>query len=212
MSLYQKYRPQEFDSLAGQEHVKKTLQQALRKNVVSHAYLFCGPRGTGKTTTARLIAKALNCPNFDAETAEPCNKCDICESISNSSLIDVIEIDAASNRGIDEIRELKETIRFAPTLVKNKVYIIDEVHMLTNEAFNALLKTIEEPPENVFFILATTESHKVPETIMSRCQRFDFKRINHQALVDRLEFICQTEGLDFEREALESVYLSFVLI
>ncbi len=207
MSLYQKYRPQEFDSLAGQEHIKRTLQQALKKDLVSHAYLFCGPRGTGKTTTARLIAKAVNCPDFNIETAEPCNKCKICEAITNSSLIDVIEIDAASNRGIDEIRELKETIRFAPTLAKNKVYIIDEVHMLTNEAFNALLKTIEEPPTNVYFILATTELHKVPETIISRCQRFDFKRINHQDLVDRLEFICKKEAIEFEREALEMISL-----
>lgn len=205
MSLYQKYRPQEFDSLAGQEHVKKTLKAALMRDLVSHAYLFCGPRGTGKTTTARLIAKSLNCPNFDMATGDPCNKCEICESITNSSLIDVIEIDAASNRGIDEIRELKETIRFAPTLAKNKVYIIDEVHMLTNEAFNALLKTLEEPPENVFFILATTEAHKIPETIMSRCQRFDFRRISNLDLINRLKFIAEAENIEYEESALEMI-------
>jgi DNA polymerase-3 subunit gamma/tau len=205
MSLYQKYRPQEFDSLAGQEHIKKTLKAALMRDLVSHAYLFCGPRGTGKTTTARLLAKSLNCPNFDMSTGDPCNKCDICESITNSSLIDVIEIDAASNRGIDEIRELKETIRFAPTLAKNKVYIIDEVHMLTNEAFNALLKTLEEPPENVFFILATTEAHKIPETIMSRCQRFDFRRISNLDLINRLKFIAEAEKIEYEESALEMI-------
>jgi DNA polymerase-3 subunit gamma/tau len=205
MSLYQKYRPQEFDSLSGQEHVKKTLKNALKRSLIAHAYLFCGPRGTGKTTTARLIAKSLNCPDFNFETGDPCNKCKICKAITNSELIDVIEIDAASNRGIDEIRELKETIRFAPTLAKNKVYIIDEVHMLTNEAFNALLKTLEEPPENVFFILATTEVHKIPETILSRCQRFDFRRISTLDIVERLKFIAKTEKLEYEDEALEII-------
>jgi DNA polymerase-3 subunit gamma/tau len=205
MSLYQKYRPQEFDSLSGQEHIKKSLKNALKKGVVAHAYLFCGPRGTGKTTSARLIAKSLNCLNFDAEKVSPCNECEICIGINNGSLIDVVEIDAASNRGIDEIRELKETIRFAPTIAKNKVYIIDEVHMLTNEAFNALLKTLEEPPENVFFVLATTEVHKVPETILSRCQRFDFRRISNSDIVKRLEYIARQEKFDYDIEALEMI-------
>jgi DNA polymerase-3 subunit gamma/tau len=205
MSLYQKYRPQEFDSISGQLHIKKSLQAALKRDMVAHAYLFCGPRGTGKTTTARLIAKSLNCPDFNKELLEPCNKCNICEAISSSALIDVIEIDAASNRGIDEIRELKETIRFAPTIAKNKIYIIDEVHMLTNEAFNALLKTLEEPPSNVFFVLATTEVHKIPETIISRCQRFDFRRISKNDLIERLKFIAETENIKYEIEALEMI-------
>lgn len=170
---------------------------------VNHAYLFTGPRGTGKTSTARLLAKAINCPNV--KDSEPCNTCDICQEISEGRLIDIIEIDAASNRGIDEMRDLREKINFAPTRAKSKVYIIDEVHMLTKEAFNALLKTLEEPPSHVYFILATTEVHKIPETILSRCQRFDFKRIDDQVLVDRLKYIANEEKIQTEDKALELI-------
>ncbi len=203
MSLYRKYRPQNFGSLVGQDHVSVTLSNALKLGRVSHAYLFTGPRGTGKTTTARIMAKAVNCLNLKDGT--PCEECEICRDINDGRLIDVIEIDAASNRGIDEMRDLKEKINFAPTRAKNKVYIIDEVHMLTKEAFNALLKTLEEPPPNVYFILATTEVHKVPETILSRCQRFDFRRINLATMVDRLKFIAAQEKIEAEEKALQMV-------
>jgi DNA polymerase-3 subunit gamma/tau len=205
MSLYLKYRPQKFAHLVGQDHIRVTLQNAIKKAQVSHAYLFCGPRGTGKTSSARLIAKAINCPNFDAKGIEPCDSCDVCEAINAGRLIDIIEIDAASNRGIDEIRELKETIKFAPTQVANKVYIIDEVHMLTNEAFNALLKTLEEPPDNVYFILATTEVHKIPDTIISRCQRFDFRRMTDKTIEARLAFIAQSENIEIEAGVLDMI-------
>jgi DNA polymerase-3 subunit gamma/tau len=205
MSLYLKFRPQTFTDLVGQDQVSKTLKRAFEKNMVNHAYLFCGPRGTGKTSTARILAKSLNCLNYDAAKGEPCNECDICKAINEAKLIDIVEIDAASNRGIDEIRELRDTIKFAPTQAKNKIYIVDEVHMLTKEAFNALLKTLEEPPENVFFILATTEAHKIPETIVSRCQRFDFKRIGEKAIADRLAFIAEAEGFETDSEALDLI-------
>lgn len=204
VSLYRKYRPQNFQNLVGQDHIRTTLLNALKSGHVSHAYLLCGPRGTGKTSTARLLAKALNCTD-PAEEAEPCDKCEMCEDIREGTLIDLIEIDAASNRGIDEIRDLKDKINFAPTRAKNKVYIIDEVHMLTKEAFNALLKTLEEPPEHVFFVLATTESHKVPETIISRCQRFDFKRITKKAITTRLMYIAQLENIETEEAAVEAI-------
>ncbi len=204
MSLYRKYRPQDFDNLIGQEHIKTTLLNAIQQEKISHAYLFCGPRGTGKTTTARLIAKAINCDNISSN-GEPCNKCFQCMSANESSLVDLIEIDAASNRGIDEIRDLREKIRFAPSQAKNKVYIIDEVHMLTKEAFNALLKTLEEPPPHVFFIIATTETHKVPATIISRCQRFDFHRISIDSLINRLKHIAEMENIKYEIEALELI-------
>ncbi len=203
MSLYRKYRPQSFGNLVGQEHIRTTLTNALKNQKVAHAYLFTGPRGTGKTSTARLMAKAINCQSL--QNSEPCEKCDICRDISEGRLIDLIEIDAASNRGIDEIRDLREKINFAPTRAKNKVYIIDEVHMLTKEAFNALLKTLEEPPSHVYFILATTEVHKIPETILSRCQRFDFKRIDQKTLVDRLGFIAKEEKIEAENDALEAI-------
>ncbi|MBT3704949.1 DNA polymerase III subunit gamma/tau [Candidatus Peregrinibacteria bacterium] len=204
IALYRKYRPFNFKNLVGQDHIKNTLTNAFKSDNPSHAYLFCGPRGTGKTTTARLIAKALNCENLQ-EGYEPCNECNFCTSINDANLIDLIEIDAASNRGIDEIRDLKEKINFAPTRAKTKVYIIDEVHMMTKEAFNALLKTLEEPPSYVYFILATTEVHKIPETIISRCQRFDFKRIDEKALMSRLGYIAQLENIKAEDKALEAI-------
>jgi len=204
ISLYRKYRPQNFKNLVGQDHIRTTLLNAIKEGHPAHAYLFCGPRGTGKTSTARLLAKALNCTNPDEE-CEPCDKCEMCESVREGNLIDLIEIDAASNRGIDEIRDLKDKINFAPSRSKNKIYIIDEVHMLTKEAFNALLKTLEEPPAHVYFVLATTESHKVPETIISRCQRFDFKRISQKAITTRLMYIAQMEEIQAEETAVEAI-------
>lgn len=203
MSLYRKYRPKDFPGLIGQEHIKTTLLNAIRAGSIAHAYLFTGPRGTGKTTTARLLAKAIN-----AEVMTDDGRFDgseIAEEIDRGRLIDVIEIDAASNRGIDEIRDLREKISYAPTRAKNKVYIIDEVHMLTKEAFNALLKTLEEPPSFVFFILATTEIQKVPETIISRCQRFDFRRITEAVLFEHLKQVAELEGIKAEEEALRIV-------
>ncbi len=200
MSLYRTYRPKDFVSLIGQEHIKTTLLNAIKSNRVSHAYLFTGPRGTGKTTTARLLSKAINAEKVnDNGTFEPS---EILDEIEAGKLIDIIEIDAASNRGIDEMRDLREKINFAPTRTKNKVYIIDEVHMLTKEAFNALLKTLEEPPSFVYFVLATTEISKVPETIISRCQRFDFRRITLNDLIDRLKEIAKIEKIETEDEAL----------
>ncbi|MFA6918161.1 MAG: DNA polymerase III subunit gamma/tau [Candidatus Gracilibacteria bacterium] len=204
VSLYRKYRPHNFDNLVGQDHIKNTLINALKGNRVSHAYLFSGPRGTGKTSAARLLAKALNCSNL-TDQYEPCNECELCNDINSGRLIDLIEIDAASNRGIDEVRDLKEKIGFSPTRSKFKIYIVDEVHMMTKEAFNALLKTLEEPPSHVYFILATTEVHKIPETIISRCQRFDFKRINKKALMTRLSYIAQKEGIQAQDTALEII-------
>ncbi|MFH1284001.1 MAG: DNA polymerase III subunit gamma/tau [Candidatus Peregrinibacteria bacterium] len=204
IALYRKYRPYNFDNLVGQDHIKNTLINAFKTSHVSHAYLFSGPRGTGKTSTARLIAKALNCKN-PTDGYEPCNECEFCKDINDGKLFDIIEIDAASNRGIDEVRDLREKINFAPTRAKYKVYIVDEVHMMTKEAFNALLKTLEEPPPHAYFILATTEIHKIPDTIISRCQRFDFKRINDKALMTRLSFIAQTEKIAAEDKALEAI-------
>lgn len=204
MSLYLKYRPQNFASLVGQDHATKTIQSALKSHSLSHAYLFCGPRGTGKTSLARILAKGLNCENPINEI-EPCNQCNICTSINAGKLVDMIEIDAASNRGIDEIRELREKIVFAPSQAKTKVYIIDEVHMLTKEAFNALLKTLEEPPSHAYFVLATTEAHKIPETIISRCQQFSFSRINVTDISRRLQEIADNEGATYKKEALDLI-------
>ncbi len=204
LALYRKYRPFNFKNLVGQDNIKNAIVNAIKSGKQSHAYLFSGPRGTGKTTTARLLSKAFNCLNLQ-EGYEPCNECEICNAINDGSIIDLIEIDAASNRGIDEMRDLKEKINFSPSRARSKVYIIDEVHMLTKEAFNALLKTLEEPPSYVYFILATTEIHKVPETIISRCQRFDFKRIDERALMARLSYIAQIEGIEAEDKAVEAI-------
>ncbi len=198
--LYRKWRPQSLGDVVGQEPITKTLQNALITGRVAHAYLFFGPRGTGKTSTGRILAKALNC--LDNQTGEPCNTCTICQAFNEGRAIDLIEIDAASNTGVDDIRNLKEKINFAPNVAKYKVYIIDEVHMLSTSAFNALLKTLEEPPAHVIFILATTEVHKVLATITSRCQRFDFRRIPQSAAIGRLEYICEQEGITAEPQAL----------
>ena len=200
VALYRKWRPQGFSELVGQDHVSRTLAQAIVSGRIGHAYLFSGPRGTGKTSTAKILAKALNCEK--GPTTEPCNECESCRRISDGTSMDVMEIDAASNRGIDEIRELRETVKFAPTVGRYKVYIIDEVHMLTSEAFNALLKTLEEPPPRVVFILATTELQKVPATIQSRCQRYDFKRISTQAIEARLREVVEASGVAADDAAL----------
>ncbi len=203
MSLFLKYRPQTFSDLVGQEAVRRTLQNALKAQKPSHAYLFTGSRGTGKTSTARIFAKGLNCENL--QDGDPCGTCRFCTGTADGTLIDVIEIDAASNRGIDEIRDLREKINFAPNVAKRKVYIIDEVHMMTKEAFNALLKTLEEPPDHAFFCLATTEMHKVPETIRSRCQTFSFQRFTLDQLTDRLAYIAEKEGISAEAPALDLI-------
>jgi DNA polymerase-3 subunit gamma/tau len=201
--LYRKWRPRSFDEVAGQEHVATTLKNALATGRVAHAYLFAGPRGTGKTTTGRLMAKALNCPN--RSDGEPCNQCDSCQAYLDGRAMDLIELDAASNRGIDEIRSLREKVAYHPSSGERKVYLIDEVHMLTEAAFNALLKTLEEPPPHVVFILATTEAHKLPATILSRCQRFDFRRAPLAAMVRNLQRICEGEGFTCEPAALELI-------
>ncbi|MBN2395256.1 MAG: DNA polymerase III subunit gamma/tau [Candidatus Atribacteria bacterium] len=202
-SIYRKWRPQFFEDIIGQEHITRTLKNAIKLNRIAHAYLFSGPRGVGKTTTARILAKALNCQL--GPTEHPCNRCSQCIRINNGQSMDVVEIDGASNRGIDEIRELKSKISLAPVEGKYKVYIIDEVHMLTNEAFNALLKTLEEPPDKVLFIFATTAPQKVPKTISSRCQCFDFHRISLGDIIAKLKKICEEEKLMVEESALRLI-------
>jgi DNA polymerase-3 subunit gamma/tau len=202
--FYRKWRPQALAEVVGQEHVTQTLHNALTNAHVSHAYLFCGPRGTGKTSTGRILAKAVNCLNNEGK-GEPCNSCAMCQAITEGRALDVIEVDAASNRGIDEIRDLREKVNYAPNQARYKVYIIDEVHMLTKEASNALLKTLEEPPPHVIFVLATTEAHKVLPTILSRCQRFDFHRISQADVVAKLSHICESEGIHVETEALRLI-------
>lgn len=206
--LYRKYRPQTFAEIIGQEHVVKTLSNAISSGMISHAYLFCGERGTGKTTIARLFAKAVNCQNRKNSEYEPCNKCSSCLEIMEGRALDLIEIDAASHRGIDEIRELRDGIKFSPIKSKYKVFIIDESHQLTKEAFNALLKILEEPPSHAIFILATTEIHKMIPTIVSRCQRFDFRKLTLEEIIKRLEIISEKEKVKIEKAALELIALN----
>ncbi len=207
-ALYQKYRPQKFSEIFGQNHIKLSLQNGILRQQISHAYLFCGPRAVGKTTLARVFAKAINCQNRSEKDFEPCNACPICESINNFSNLDIIEIDAASNTGVDNVREnIISLSRVKSSNNKYKVFIIDEVHMLSLSAFNALLKTLEEPPKNVVFILCTTEVYKVPLTIISRCQRFDFKRIGVNDMVKKLEHIIKNEKLEVDREVLDLIAL-----
>jgi len=206
--LYRKYRPQKFSEIIGQEHIVQTLTNAILSGIISHAYLFSGPRGSGKTTIARLLAKSLNCQNRKNNEFEPCNRCESCLEITENRSLDLIEIDAASHRGIDEIRELKEGIKFAPTKSKYKVFIIDESHQLTKEAANALLKTLEEPPSHAIFILATTEIHKMLPTIISRSQRFDFRKLTIPEIIKRLEVIANKEKVKIEKPALELIAIN----
>jgi DNA polymerase-3 subunit gamma/tau len=199
-ALYRKWRPRTFDEVVGQEHVVRTLRNALVSGRIHHAYLFAGPRGTGKTTLARLLAKAVNC--LAPEGQRPCNECTICQAVNEGRLLDLIEIDAASNTGVDDVRELRERVGFRPNEGRYKVYVIDEVHMLSNAAFNALLKTLEEPPPHAIFVLATTESHKIPATVISRCQRFDFRRVPVSEIVARLEWMTKQEHIQADQQAL----------
>ncbi len=202
-ALYREYRPLVFDDVIGQEHIIRTLKNQIKNDNLSHAYLFCGTRGTGKTTTAKILSRAVNCISKDKEV--PCNECEMCVGILDGSNLDVIEIDAASNNSVDDIRELRETVKYTPNSSRYKVYIIDEVHMLSQGAFNALLKTLEEPPSYVIFILATTEPNKIPATILSRCQRFDFKRVAIETIMDRMRDICSKEDVEIEEDALRIV-------
>lgn len=203
LALYRKHRPQRFSEVVGQKHIVQTLQNATEQNLLSHAYLFCGPRGCGKTTLARILAKAVNCQNL--KKGEPCNACNACISINQGNALDVLEIDAASNRGIDEMRELREAIRFAPSSLTYRVFIIDEAHQLTKEASNALLKSLEEPPSHAIFILATTEANKMLATIVSRCQRFDFLKLTHEEIISSLADIAKKEGIAIEKPALQII-------
>ena len=202
-ALYRAYRPQTFNDVVGQEHIIRTLKNQIENDNIGHAYLFSGTRGTGKTSTAKIFARAVNCLN--SVNQEPCNECELCKDILNDSIMDVVEIDAASNNSVDDIRELRENVKYSPTKSKYKVYIIDEVHMLSQGAFNALLKTLEEPPSYIIFILATTEPHKIPATILSRCQRFDFKRVTVQDMTLRMRNICEEENIEVEEKALNLI-------
>ena len=197
--LYRKWRPQKFDDVSGQPQVTQTLKNEVKNGRINHAYLFTGSRGTGKTTCAKILAKAVNCLN--PQNGEPCCECEICRGIDDGSILDVVEMDAASNRGIDDIRGVIDEAQFTPAKAKYRVYIIDEVHMLTDQAFNALLKTLEEPPEHVIFILATTEVHKLPSTILSRCQRFDFNRISPEYICERLKYVAENENASIDDDA-----------
>jgi len=207
LALYRKYRPQTFSEFVGQEHIVKTITNQIQRGMISHAYLFSGSRGTGKTTLARLFAKTINCQNRKGGF-EPCNQCEACREINGSRAVDIIEIDAASNRGIDEIRNLREGIKFPPTFLKYKVLILDEAHQLTKEAANAILKILEEPPVHAVFILATTEIHKMIPTIISRCQRFDFYKLTKDEITKKLEEILKNEGIKIEKEALNQIAIS----
>ena len=202
-ALYRVYRPKTFEDVVGQEHIVKTLKNQIKNNNIGHAYLFSGTRGTGKTSTAKIFARAVNCLNPTDE--EPCNECEICVDTLNDNIMDIVEIDAASNNSVDDIRELRESVKYTPSKAKYKVYIIDEVHMLSQGAFNALLKTLEEPPSYVIFILATTEPHKIPATILSRCQRFDFKRVSSRDIANRMAYICEKENIQAEEKALSLI-------
>ena len=202
-ALYRKFRPLNFSEMVGQEHITRTLRNQVIEKRVGHAYLFNGGRGTGKTSAAKILARAVNCLN--PKDGEPCNECEICKAILSGSLTDVVEMDAASNNSVEDIRAIRDEVNFLPTRAKYRVYIIDEVHMLSTGAFNALLKTLEEPPEHVKFILATTEPQKLPATILSRCQRFDFKRISTQDIIKRLEIICKESNIQISKEALELI-------
>src|SRR5690625_2926525 len=205
-ALYRVWRPRNFEDVVGQSHITRTLQNAISQEKFSHAYLFSGPRGTGKTSAAKIFAQAINCEQSPVK--EPCNECAACRGILDGSISDVIEIDAASNTSVDDIREIRDNVKYASSVVPYKVYIIDEVHMISVNAFNALLKTLEEPPKHVVFILATTEAHKIPLTIISRCQRFDFKPISNQAMVERMQFISEEESINISEEALETIALA----
>ena len=203
VALYRRWRPQRFEDLVGQEPIVRTLLNQLESGRIAHAYLFAGPRGTGKTSTAKLFARAINCQN--PKEGEPCGKCEACLAAGADENMDIIEIDAASNNGVDNIRDIRDKVVFAPAVGKYKVYIIDEVHMLSGGAFNALLKTLEEPPKHAVFILATTEIHKLPATILSRCQRFDFKLISSKVIAQRLEYVLKESGAEFETAAVELI-------
>ena len=202
-ALYREWRPKNFKEVVGQSHITTTLKNQIQNDTIAHAYLFCGTRGTGKTSTAKIFARAVNC--IDSVNEEPCNECEVCKDILNDNIMDVIEIDAASNNSVDDVREIRENVKYTPAKCKYKVYIIDEVHMLSQGAFNALLKTLEEPPSYVIFILATTEPHKIPATILSRCQRFDFKRVTVQDMSSRMKEICEDVNIEVDERALNLI-------
>ena len=209
-ALYRKFRPVKFEELVGQEHITKTIKNQIISDRVGHAYLFNGGRGTGKTTIAKILARAVNCLNL--QDGEPCNECEICKAALDGSLTDIVEMDAASNNSVEDVREIREAVNFLPTKAKYRVYIIDEVHMLSTGAFNALLKTLEEPPKHVKFLLATTEPQKIPATILSRCQRFDFKRISNEDIIKRLEIVCKESNIEISEGALKIIAVLIVIV